>query len=270
MAAYAPVCGYELLEMLVDVHRTQQRKIFGHTMMLMAHDILQKQAKYRASIESWKKDLQITNLIVDNSLVEVLDGTTEPLKFDDVLKASEIVGADWTILPDVMGDATGTLEATSEALKTHEKPHVGKYAFVIQGNSVLEHMAIAAGLTMQLGAEMICVPRIIGNTMGSRAPTLRQIGADVKNSYKIHLLGCSQSVRDDLDCCRENIGVASIDSANPVVHGIRGLREWVRHRSRPENFFNIKPEELNPEQCDAIVSNVEEAQRDFRYVGRDS
>lgn len=269
MAAYAPVCGLELMEWLYDVGKISDRRLFAGTMMFMAHDVIAKKTGYIRFVERLRRDGKIKTIILDNSLVEVLDGTTPPLNFDDILEVCDAIEADYTILPDVMGDGSASAKATHDAYEEFIAPS-GHFAFVLQGENVMFHVAQAAAYSMEMNAKMLCVPRIIGNTMGSRKATLRAIGADVINSYKIHLLGCSRDIRDDIECCRENIGVNSIDSANPIVAGFNGDIGDRNHWKRPEHYFNLEPLGMSEYIRKLITDNVEEFQGIVRYAGRDA
>lgn len=270
MAAYAPVCGIAMLEFLSENDRKLEGRwdLLGGVMMFMAHDILQHQDRYMDFAHKCRTQLGVHTIIVDNSLIEVLDGSTPRPTFEDVLHASLVVKGDFTILPDVLSDCSASANATREAVEAWAKPMTGEYAYVIQGKNVMEHMAMASAYVMQLNAKMLCIPRVIANTMGSRTRTLMQIGADVKNNYEIHLLGCSNNQSDDFACARNFPGVVSIDSANPIVAGLR-REDFARHHPRPKDYWSITPEELTDEQKEKILCNVTMAKSWF-YAKHDA
>jgi len=262
MASVAPVCSIGIMEFLLESHK-KQGNVLGDTMMLMAHDILRAPIRHKNLVMN-AFEHGIKRVIVDNSLVEVLDGTTPAITFEQVLEAGRIVEATYTIMPDVMGDANETSEAIQKAYDKQPKPFVGEYAYVIQGKNVLEHMALAAGCVMGYNAKMLCVPRVITNTMGSRYPTLRTLGAEVRNSYEIHLLGCSKKVEDDFTMCRMFQNIVSIDSANPVVAALNDSPNILTHMQRPKDFFDISPNDLTINVRNLIISNVATAQQEVQ------
>lgn len=270
MATFAPVCGGEMYEFLLTAHINKGRHIIGNTVMFMAHDILAKTPLYENLAKAYMEVVPTGTIIVDNSLCEIIDGTSPELDFNDILFAGKVVGSHFLILPDVMGDADASATKTRQAKEMWEAPQTGQFAYVLQGGAVLEHMAMAAGFVIEHKAKMLCVPRVITNTLGSRDATLRAIGADVLNSYKIHLLGCSNNIGDDLRMCSKYQGITSIDSANPVVAGIAGDRNIYRHQKRPDGFFDIKPKDLHESIREVIIDNVEMMQQDVRYVQHSS
>ncbi|MEE8598942.1 MAG: hypothetical protein V3S69_05470, partial [Dehalococcoidales bacterium] len=63
-------------------------------------------------------------------------------------------------------------------------------------------------------------PRHITNNLGSRYATVHYINTYI-HEPKMHLLGMSKHLDDDLKCTKES-NVIGIDSANPLVLGYHG------------------------------------------------
>lgn len=270
MAAYAPVCGAKMLRWLIEEEmKGRYKTLISHTLMLLAHEVLKHPLEYFDLARDAHDKAGVRTIIMDNSLVEIMDGTSEPLDFTDVFKAALHVGADYVILPDVMGKAHESIQASRNALThieasgrldTHPRT-----AFVLQGHNTMILAAAAAGFAIEHEAKMLCVPRVIANTMGTRRSVLESIGARAKNSYKIHLLGMSNKVGDDFECCRFYPGVDSIDSANPIVSALVGEHGIWNHVKRPEGYFDIDPMELDDEMRHKILGNIQMTQARVMY-----
>lgn len=215
---YAPVAPLPLLKDIMH-HNLQ-----GSNVMLLAHDVLANEDAYLECFHygGAYATLGKTQIILDNSAAEL----SEPLKPNDLIKAANIVRANYLCMPDYLYDKTLTLRALKEFLD-HINNHTSYFTqdtqilMIPQGQTNLEILECAQAQVELLGGMPIRwgIPRWIANEFGSREPTIKGLLSPFQFSYgRIHLLGMSKHTDDDIHCCKLP-GVIGIDSANPLVLG---------------------------------------------------
>jgi hypothetical protein len=207
--SFAPVVPIEVARAMEE-HKPGS---IGNYHLLLAHDVLERPDDYAEVYGN--KDYTI---LMDNSLVEL----GYPLPLYDVLAACKIVGAQYAILPDVLGDYEGTVERTEAALTewnnlSDEERGDVQLMPVIQGNSHREHINFLCRFAGRMDVAGFCVPRVIADRQGSR----KHIIAEATKFTRVHLLGFSNNLWDDIACARMP-NVAGIDSAVPVRLGLKG------------------------------------------------
>lgn len=187
----------------------------GDYHLLLAHDVLQYPEIYREVYAN-----KGYTLLMDNSLVEL----GHALPIGDVLKACQIVGAQFAILPDVRNDKEGTMRLTDEALdqwtQIDEQERTGIQLLpVLQGKNLREMTSFLAEYADHIGTEIagFCIPRCIADSIGTRRNAI-----DIATDFGcVHLLGFSEDLMDDIACARMP-GVVGIDSMVPIRLGLRG------------------------------------------------
>lgn len=216
MGKFAPVAPLEV------VHILEEQEALGDYHLLLAHDVLANRREYEDTFANKKY-----TIIMDNSLIEL----GYPLPMKETLEAANIVGAQYFVLPDVLGDYHLTMTATVQALKEFDAIYCQKTfkeslelpspVPVIQGANLEEMIKFIRTIDdMNTGyIEMLCVPRVIANQLGTR----RDVVAACSNmGYNVHLLGFSDHKLDDIACARMP-NVNGIDSAEPVRLGLKGF-----------------------------------------------
>jgi hypothetical protein len=206
MARFAPVVPLQLARWL------KERNALGDYHLLLAHDVLSDPHGYA---EVYGDIGRSSNglIIMDNSLIELGNPISTPLLLD----ACHIVRAQYAVMPDKLGDAEETYMMTAAGVHelTRSAPIV-KPVFVLQGQNYLQCMELFDRFQRLAKVHaidyMVSVPRILGNTLGSRKHLIFKIA---QACVPIHLLGFSNSLIDDIACSRMP-GVTGIDSASPI------------------------------------------------------
>jgi hypothetical protein len=192
--------------------------ILGNYHLLLAHDVAHQPEEYSKVFNRLEK----ATLILDNSVIEMGIAAAP----DIVRKAqkalcggsNEVV----TVLPDFLGDGASTAEASIAA--GHEWPHKdipGPYMVVPQGQTIGEFALCAKHLSHIPNVKWWGIPRYMVQTVGSRQRCI-DICRELKPTWKIHLLGFSDDIIDDMAACRRE-EVVGIDSAVPLRMGMIGM-----------------------------------------------
>lgn len=207
--SFAPVVPLQIAKLL------QERNCFGSYHLLLAHDVLDNPVEY-AEVYANKG----YTILMDNSLVEL--GYSMSVEF--VAAAAQIVGAQYVILPDVLNEAQTTYELTLKALKEwHNLEDTLREGInllaVVQGANLKDQQRLINRFTEHGEIGGVCIPRVIADTQGSR----KWIIDYASLFYRMHLLGFSDFLIDDVACARMP-GVIGIDSAVPIRLGLRNRR----------------------------------------------
>ena len=199
--------------------------------LLLAHDVVKKPVEYRNVVERarfarvkhiGRDDLHI---IMDNSVVE----TGGAVDLEMVHEACMIVGANVACLPDVIGDAGATVDATNEAwgrwvgkFDLKKPSFTGWEGFMIipQGNNLKEWVDCYADMPANVNmAPWIGIPRWLGDH-DPNGSIIRYhaalLVAATDPRRKIHYLGFCENISGDILACTDK--VTSIDSAVPMRH----------------------------------------------------
>jgi hypothetical protein len=222
-ARYSPIAPVHILRELYNAD------LLDGYLLLLAHDVLKHPKEYHDLVNDVRMsycDLEYEPLVImDNSVIE--QGTSVDIA--DLLEAASIVEADVVVAPDVIGSYI----ETKKSLMTHGDLIRQSYSLMLvpQGNSVFEVMRCVDWMSGTFESTAIMenatywgIPRWVANRFESRSSIVHYI--NLLHKYKpamaqIHLLGMSQYYRDDVyAACMDN--VIGIDSANPLVLGLRG------------------------------------------------
>lgn len=208
MAVFAPVVPLQIARML------KQHGVLGRYHLLLAHDILLHPAEYQEVYG----DIPDRHIILDNSIVEL----GAAMEMIDLMMAAEIIRPQYMVIPDVMGNAEATVDLARDfvnrvtAMSSWEWPLLA----VIQGNSYVEACSCAQQLSWLQHVAALSVPRIIGDTLGTRMRVVQTVAQRYPDKM-LHLLGFSEDILDDVACARVH-GVKGIDSAVPIRLGLQG------------------------------------------------
>lgn len=202
---FAPVAPYHIYQQF-EVNDYKPANI-----LLLAHDVVQHAQEYKDTFASsfWND----TNIIMDNSLVEMKNAVDIGMVFD----AAELVAADVVVLPDVMGDGVASAQSTIKAWdEWNYKFRDYQKMIVLHGKSTQDffaggEMLVEAGLD----PDWISIPRKIqGVDYIDRWQWIEY--SKMLFPYKpIHLLGFSDELWEDITAA-SHPSVKSIDSAVPL------------------------------------------------------
>lgn len=216
MAKYSPIAPLPILRQL------HEHDALGNYLLLLAHDILDNALEYADLVEELENNMEYPRfIVVDNGVIEL--GTA--LKVDQVIAAAQIVEADAIIMPDAIGDFHETqklvmaqgrqlAESGFDIMKVPQGVDVGELVKCVDW---LRDKSIPG-----TDPDLWGIPRWVANEMGSRMPIIQYINACCADP-KIHLLGMSKDLQDDLRCMQLP-GVMGIDSANPVTLGLANIK----------------------------------------------
>lgn len=210
-AKFAPVAP---LESLVEMHQQGLRLPY---LLLLAHDVAERPAEWRDAIHDMFAD---SFIIMDNSLVEL----GHPCSREAMQIACKAAHPDIIVLPDKLEDAAETFRMTKKGLRDWgdivEDAH---FLAVVQGHTKDTVRDMVRRLKALPGVDHLSIPRVIAQQFGSRDWAVSAATAICGTLIpKIHLLGFSDDIRDDLQCARAP-GVMGIDSAVPIRAGIKGI-----------------------------------------------
>lgn len=239
MSYFSPVAPPSYLKML------KEADLLGNYHLILAHDVVDKPDLYKSIYSD--DDF----IIMDNSLIEL----GQPVSADVMKQACEIIKPDCIVLPDHLGDMQKTLESTKLAAIEWMRAGIHKLAkngfmVVPQGQDIHEMVQCINEFKTLSAEEHIpinywSIPKIFGETNGSRMPALLYMESVIKDPC-IHLLGFSNSLADDVYCANHPL-VMGIDSAVPTRMGIRGETMHVtnkEHSARGNYFEECEDEKI--------------------------
>lgn len=229
---FAPVAPVHILQDLLD------KEALGDYHLLLAHHTVEKATDFRLLWSEYRRSRSgqyaKTTIIMDNSIVE-LGGAVDDKMIDEAVRIvmaygqTSAMGAPTVIpvLPDVMGDGEATIDLSWDAYlrwsqHLHEDGMPGDgFMLVTQGSywgdfaRLVNHFFIdQAENTKRI--TWVGIPRKIQQRWPerTRAKAIKYIQT-VAPHVKIHLLGFSDDITDDLFCASIP-GVSGIDSAVPI------------------------------------------------------
>jgi len=235
-AQFAPVAPIQVLEGLKAAGK------LGFYHLLLTHHILEHPEAFKALFADWPdgRPGRFGTIIVDNSLVELKGAASDAMVF----KACQIIGRHLEPIPvlaDVMGDGEGTRVAATDSYawwtRDHEEVDGFDLMVVAQGNDWRDFCETVDYFLLNPRFRKISwvgIPRILVKTLGTRERAIHYVRS-IRPDIKIHLLGFSDDVPDDIICSR-NFGLG-IDSAVPL----RAHPNWMPSDTlepRPANWFD--------------------------------
>ena len=198
-------------------------------------------------------------IILDNSIFE-LEEAFDAEKFAGwVLELKP----DWYIVPDALEDAKKTVQQMTEWNNKY-KNLPGKKIGVVQGKTYeqiklcYEYMdkianvdMIAISFDYSYYTETVPHPNKYVSWMLGRVKLLGDLLRDgvINEEKKHHLLGCG--LPQEFSFYSDYKWIYSLDTSNPVVHGIKGVpyREdglWYKESQKLFELINYQVEDINP------------------------
>jgi len=248
MSRFAPVVPIQIARRLKEIGH------LGGYHLLLAHDVVDKPETYKEVYG----DLDHRTLILDNSLVEL----GRPMTFEEMQPAVKLLNPEYVVLPDILNDSFGTLDLAEEFQREIAHLHASilfypDLAGVIQGRSLSECMLCARVFVKSLRVDMLCVPRVLVETLGTRVCLVQMLGERYPD-IPIHLLGFSNSLLDDVNAARK-LGVTGIDSAVPIRAALKGMSMSLSlplFDPGPRGNYWEAPQEFVESKLPAIVHQI--------------
>ena len=198
-------------------------------------------------------------IILDNSIFE-LEEAFDAEKFAGWVLELE---PDWYIVPDALENAKKTCSQMTEwNIKYKNLP--GKKIGVVQGKTyeqiracyefmdkIAEVDMIAISFDYSYYSESFPHPNKYVSWCFGRAKLLGDLLRDgvINTNKKMHLLGCS--LPQEFSLYPDYKWIYSLDTSNPVVHGIKGIEYkedglWSKESQKLFELINHQVEDLNP------------------------
>jgi len=220
MTKFAPIGPAHLLR---KIREQLGEHVLGDYHLVLAHDIVHNRKEWEGS----KVLPRGSTVIIDNSIIEL----GAPVEREMMEQAYGVLGDSYRriiVLPDVFDDPLSTYENSCAYLEQmHSSPLLerAEYMFVIQASRLAdyaEHSMKWRNLE-RMGVDWFSLPRRSTDRFGTRAFGLGHLlqFKTLRPDIKIHLLGFSNNVPDDLWCTRQTF-VEGIDSAVPLRMGQKG------------------------------------------------
>lgn len=208
MAKFAPVCPPAMYKVL------KAAGLLGNYHLILAHDVANRPSSY-LDVFGGGKDHYI---IMDNSLIEL----GQPVSTQVMVKAVTSLRPSVLVLPDHMKDANKTIQASRAAAKEWLDVGIGPFMAVPQGLNMAELLMCAESHANTPGVVAFGIGRFTADMLGSRLGICNALNREWPH-LKIHLLGFSENLSDDLYCAQLPF-VMGIDSAVPVRFGLKGIK----------------------------------------------
>jgi len=204
-AALIPPCGAEYTILSSDIH-----------LVLPLPECVENRDYIGAYRAAWNRG---DYLILDNGCAE---GRLVPnealLNFAQRIHAQEIVA------PDVMGDATATVQRTLAFFKDNPRARNFAVMGVLQGRNEDEALRVADSYSRIPGITTVGIPKVLVQA-GShiRARIARKVLEYFPNRFDIHLLGLSSHFQTEMLDVKFPRAVRSMDSAQPYKYTEAGV-----------------------------------------------
>jgi len=206
-------------------------------------------------------------VILDNSIFE-LEEAFDADRFAYWIKK---IKPTWYIVPDVLEDAGGTMAKMAAWNGKHKDNVTGKTIGVVQGKTYdeivdcYEYMDNIAGVDMiaisfdySYYTETIPHPNKYVSWMLGRVKLLGDLVRDgiINTSKPHHLLGCGLPQEFSFYKNSNYDWIYSLDTSNPVVHGIKGVSYgedglWNKESQKLFELINYEPQDIN-----TILNNI--------------
>jgi nitrate reductase NapAB chaperone NapD len=204
-------------------------------------------------------------VILDNSIFEL----EEAFDADKFIHWVNELRADWYIVPDALEDTKKTMSQMADWNLTYAEVAYGKKIGVVQGKtyeqikSCYEYMdkfanvdMIAISFDYSYYTTTISHPNKYVSWMLGRVKLLGDLVRDgiINEEKKHHLLGCG--LPQEFSFYSEYDWIYSLDTSNPVVHGIKGIRYnsdglWNKESQKLHELMNYQVEDTN-----LILNNI--------------
>jgi hypothetical protein len=221
-------------------------------------------------LEQFKKAIASgREVILDNSIFE-LEEAFDAHKFAYWVKE---IRPTWYIIPDALEDAHKTMQQAANWTKNHSDVP-GKSIGVVQGKNYKQIRECYKAMDEIANVDMIAISfdysyytdsfphdnKYVSWMLG-RVKLLGDLLKDgvINKDKPHHLLGCGLPQEFSFYKHSDYDWIYSLDTSNPVVHGIKGITYgtdglWSKERQKLHELINS---ELTIEQLDTIKNNIQ-------------
>ena len=221
-------------------------------------------------LEQFKKAIASgREVILDNSIFE-LEEAFDAHKFAYWVKE---IKPTWYIIPDALEDAHKTMQQAANWTKNHSDVP-GKSIGVVQGKNYKQIRECYKAMDEIANVDMIAISfdysyytdsfphtnKYVSWMLG-RVKLLGDLLKDgvINKDKPHHLLGCGLPQEFSFYKHSDYDWIYSLDTSNPVVHGIKGITYgtdglWSKERQKLHELINS---ELTTEQLDTIKNNIQ-------------
>ena len=208
---------------------------------------------------------------------KILDNSTnekyEPMPWDKLIEAANIVGAGTIVAPDWLGDA----EKTYSECQRLSKSTTCLLLPVLQGSSVTECIEYSKKYR-KLGFTNIAIPYDICHSKGDYLQDMADSRFSVVKSlvdFKVHLLG--MNTVEELTRYNSSHSIVSIDTGSPILNGLDFRRfgkdillpkgtptlNWIESTYREE----LKEDPLRDKRVGTVYYNIAFLRRLLNGIG---
>ena len=218
-------------------------------------------------------------VILDNSIFELEEAFEE----DKFAEWVEFLKPDWYIIPDVLEDSVKTQHQAYSWHMNYRKNLPGKAIGVVQGKTYRDIVACYKDMDRSIDTDMIAIscdysyytqtvphPNKYVSWMLGRVKLIGDLLNDgiINKDKPHHLLGCGLPQEFSFYNDSTYDFIYSLDTSNPVVHGIKGIEY------KPEGLWSKESQKLfeliNTEEKDTNVELILKNINSFRnLVGND-
>jgi len=204
-------------------------------------------------------------VILDNSIFEL----EEAFDADKFAYWINELRPTWYIIPDVLEDASGTMAKMADWNERYRKTAYGKSIGVVQGKTYEEIVDCYKYIDEVADVDMIAIsfdysyytksiphPNKYVSWMLGRVKLLGDLVKDgvINQNKPHHLLGCG--LPQEFSFYSQYPWIYSLDTSNPVVHGIKGIGYrtdglWSKESQKLFELINYEVEDTN-----LILNNI--------------
>ena len=234
--------------------------------------LLEQNGRYRDTFErAVKKGREI---ILDNSIFEL----EEAFEADRFALWIERLKPTWYIIPDALEDAERTC-TQAELWRINHRNVPGKQIGVVQGKTYKEIVECYNFLDKDMDVDMIAIsfdysyytksvphPNKYVSWMLGRVKLLGDLMRDgiINKDKPHHLLGCGLPQEFSFYRHNDYNFIYSLDTSNPVVHGIKGIEYgddglWSKESQKLHELINVDIEDIDIEK---VTNNINK----FRWL----
>jgi len=217
-----------------------------------------------------KAALKGREIILDNSIFE-LEEAFNPDKF---LHWVNELRPTWYIVPDVLEDSNATINKMIDWNNKYKSTATGKAIGVVQGKTYNEIVECYKYMDKSANVDMIAISfdysyysksvphanKYVSWMLG-RVKLLGDLLKDgiINKDKKHHLLGCGLPQEFSFYKHSDYDWLYSLDTSNPVVHGIKGITYgqeglWSKERQK---LFELINSEIEMDQLNTIKNNIQ-------------
>ena len=209
-------------------------------------------------------------VILDNSIFEL----EEAFDADKFAYWINELRPTWYIIPDVLEDAGGTMAKMANWNGKYRKTAFGKTIGVVQGKSYEEIVDCYEYMDNVAEVDMIAISfdysyythsvphanKYVSWMLG-RVKLLGDLLRDgvINQAKPHHLLGCGLPQEFSFYKHSNYDWIYSLDTSNPVVHGIKGIsyKDQGLWSKESQKLFELINSDINMEQLGTIKSNIQ-------------